>query len=144
MAVDLTMIPWNRLAKLAPPGTNEADLQIAAENWALNADVYNAAADLWEEKALGIDVTNEDESSVSVGAISSVSQDGISVTYANDALAGNGLSSRISQVGQMMATVRRLRAKGKPTSPLVHNEDYNPWLNTEMPQDETIIVVDEV
>lgn len=144
MAVDLTTVPWNRLAKLAPPGTNTPDLQEAADRWALRADIYNAAADLWEEKALGIDTTPEDAPAPGAAAISSISQDGISVTYANDALAGNGLTARIAQRGQCLAMVRRLRAKGKPYSPLVHSEDYNPWLNTDDPEIENIIIVDEV
>ena len=144
MSVDLTTVPWNRLAKLAPPGTNSEDLQEAADRWALRADVYNAAADLWEEKALAIDTTPEAAPEPGAASVSSVSQDGISVTYANDALAGNGLTARIAQRGQCLAAVRRLRAKGKPTSPVVHSADYNPWLNTDNPEVETIIVVDEV
>lgn len=148
MGVDLTTVPWVRLSRLAPPATPVEDLQAAADRWALRADVYNAAADLWEEAALAIDTTPTEvvvEGTTPTGAISSVSQDGISVTYANDALAGNGLTARIAQRGQMLSTVRRLRAKGKPVTPLVHDPDYDPWLNTDQNgYTETIIVVDEV
>lgn len=147
MSVDLTMVPWNRLAKLAPPGTIEVDLQAAADRWSLNTDIYNAAADLWEDAALMaaliIDLAPDPSSDADAGTgkISSITQDGISVTYASDALAGDNQSSRSAQYGAMMATVRRLRARGKPTSPLVHDPKYNPWLNTERPQCDPEIII---
>lgn len=145
MAVDLTTKPWNRLSKLAPPATPADDLQEAADRWALRADVYAAAADLWEEQALAIDITTQDTPDATQ-AVSSVSQDGISVTYASDALSGNGLSARIAARGQMLSNARRLRARSKPTSPLVHDPDYDPWTgNGPMTDlDEVFIVVDEV
>lgn len=145
MAVDLTMVPWNRLAKLAPPGTSTPDLQAAADRWSLRADVYNAAADLWEEKALTID-TAPDETSSDPGdqAIKRVSQDGISVEYATDAIAGNSQSTRIAQLAQIGATVRRLRARGKPVSSAMHPAAYDPWRNDDQSEVETIILVDGV
>ena len=143
MAVDLSLVPWDRLAKLAPPSTNEVQLQEAADRWALTADVYNAAADLWEEAALGVDVTTTTVEG-ETPAVSSVSQDGISVTYASDPLAGNGLSARVASRGQMLATARRLRARGKPSSPLVHDPDYDAWTGQLSDDSEQIIVVDEV
>lgn len=142
MAVDLTLVPWNRLAKLAPPGTNPEDLQAAADRWSLRADVYNAAADLWEEAALLIDVTAT-TSEPGSQAVQSVSQDGISVQYANDALAGNGLSARIGSRAQMEATARRLRMRGKPQSVLMHEPEYDAWTGTHT-EEAQIIVVDEV
>lgn len=145
MAVDLTTVPWNRLAKLAPPGTNLDELQEAADRWSLRADVYSAAADLWEELALTVDISNECTSdSASTPAVASVSQDGISVTYASDPLAGNGLSARVASRGQMLATARRLRLKAKPIAPLMHDEDYDAWTGHTRDECETIIVVDEV
>lgn len=144
MAVDLTTVPWNRLAKLAPPGTNAQDLQDAADRWALTADVYNAAADLWEEAAYAIDVTTSDVNTATQ-AVKSVSQDGISVTYADDALAGNGLSARVGSRAQMLATAKQLRMRGKPKSVLMHDDTYDAWTGRDTNDDiETIIVVDEV
>lgn len=152
MAIDLTVSPWNRLAKLAPPGTNEVDLQDAAQRWAVTADVYNAAADIWEEKLMGIDLTPDEDvvvdpaNPLANGKVQSISQDGISVSYIASSVDGNSQTARYAQATQIRAVVRSLRAKGKPYSPLVHSRDYNPWRN--MPQPETdceiIIVVDEV
>lgn len=144
MAVDLTLVPWNRLAKLAPPGTNMQDLQDAADRWSLRADVMNAAADLWEESAYAVDVTTTVEVDGQTQALKSVSQDGISVTYADDALAGNGLSARIGSRAQMLATASRLRARGKPKSVLMHDEDYDAWTGRNREEIENIILVDEV
>lgn len=151
MAVDLTLEPWPRLAKLAPPDTDLADLQIAADRWAVTADVYNAAADIWEEKLLSIDLgpdpnpVFDPDNPLASGRISSMAQDGLSVSFAQSTQDGNTQNSRRSQAIQIRGIVRGLRAKGKPHSPLVHSRDYNPWVNTSMPQDcDTIIVVDEV
>lgn len=159
MSVDLTMVPWNRLKKLAPPNTSLEDLQEAADRWALRADMYAAAADLWEDAAMAVDITNDcAPDNTKTGNVQSVSQDGISVTYSTDPLAGNGLSARVASRSQMLATARRLRAKAKPSSPLVHDSAYNPWTHQDTDpignaQDgytegwtptEQIIVVDEV
>lgn len=145
MAVDLTIGPWDRLARLAPPDTNTTDLQSAANRWALNADVYNAAADLWEDATMLIDSAPDETEQDTERVVNRVSQDGITVEYATDALAGNNQSSRIAQRAQMLATVRRLRARGKPTSPKVHDTDYDPWRNVPQPDDcEIIVVVDGV
>lgn len=151
MAVDLSIEPWPRLVKLAPPGTSTPDLQTAADRWAVTADVYNAAADVWEEKLLAIDLGPDPDpvfdpnNPLASGRVSAMAQDGLSVSFAQSTQDGNTQNSRRSQAIQIRATVRRLRAKGKPHSPLVHSRDYNPWLNTPMPQDdETIIIVDEV
>ncbi len=148
MTIDLTLVPWDRLAKLAPPGTNTDDLQSAASRHSTNTDVYAAAADLWEEAAILIDLapdTDADDTEAE-RVVSKVSQDGITVEYASDALAGNNQSSRTAQFAQYMSMVRRLRKRSKPTSPLVHDPEYNPWVNTPMPQDEEerIIIVDGV
>lgn len=151
MAVDLSLEPWPRLAKLAPPGTPASELQIAADRWAVTADVYGAAADLWEEKLLAIDLAPDPDpvfdpdNPLGSGRISSISQDGISVNFAQSKVAGDNQNARRSQVIQIRAIIRGLRAKTKAHSPLVHRVDYNPWVNTPMPQDaETIIVVDDV
>ena len=129
MSVDMTIDPWTRLIKLAPPGTNTEDLQTAANRYALTADVYGAAADLWEEAALLIDTT-PDSGTVDAGdrLIQSVSQDGISVTYADEGLVANSMSSRIAQQAQFMAKSRyfRKRAKGNPTID-VHDPLYDPY-----------------
>lgn len=144
--IDLTVVPWDRLARLAPPGTNEVQLQAAASRHSTNTDIYAAAADLWEEAALLIDLAPDETGGSGDQVVSKVSQDGITVEYASDALAGNNQSSRQAQYAQYMANARRFRKRSKPTSPLVHSVDYNPWVNTPMPQDdcERIIVVDEV
>lgn len=144
MAVDLTLVPWNRLAKLAPPGTKIDDLQAAADRHSTKTDLYAAAADLWEEAALAIDIACTVDSDSATPAVSSVSQDGISVTYATDPLAGNGNSALVGRRAQMMATSRRLRARAKPSSPLVHRDTYDAWTGKDTEDDEQIIVVDEV
>jgi hypothetical protein len=142
MSADMTLEPWNRLVKIAPPGTLSGDLQAAADRWALTADLYAAAADLWEDKAMTVD-TNPDEDA-SAQAVQSVSQDGISVTYASDALVGNNMSSRIASQAQMMAKARYFRSRAKGKSVYVHDADYNPWLNNRRNTDEIIIPVNEL
>lgn len=146
MAADLTIGPWDRLAKLSPPGVKLDDLQAAADRHALRADLYAALADLWEEAAMCINLA-PDENPTTTGdrVVNKVSQDGITVEYASDPLT-NTQTSRSAQHAQYMAMARRMRAKSKPSTPLVHEDTYNPWLNTPLPQDdcETIIVVDEV
>lgn len=147
MAIDLTIEPWQRLAKLAPPGTSEGDLQVAAQRWAITADVYAAAADLWEEMLLTIDFSPDEERTLeNPGPVSAVSQDGIRVDYAVSNQSGNTQNARRSQSIQIRTMVRRLRAKAKPYTPLVHSTDYNPWVNEEMPQDieDRIIFTDGV
>jgi len=145
MSVDLTGVPWSRLSKLAPPDTTGTDLQEAADRWALRADVYAAAADLWEDKAMLVDMAPDVDGTVGDGTqkVSRVSQDGITVEYADDALAGNNQSTRIAQLGQINARVRYLRSKSKPYSPLVHDPLYDPWTGT-FPAESPIIIVDEV
>lgn len=127
MAVDLTTVPWNRLAMLAPVGTSSDALQAAATRWALTADVYAAAADLWEELLFTIDISPDPTPAPADRKVQSVSQDGISVTYADESLTGNNQSTRIAQAAQIRQRVRQLRARSKPSSPLVHNTKYNPW-----------------
>lgn len=150
VATDLTIEPWPRLARLAPPGTPSDALQEAADRWGVTADVYNAAADLWEDRLSSIDLA-PDPDEVSTpdapsGKVSSIAQDGISITYAQTAKSGNTQTARIAQVAQIKSMVRTLRAKGKPHSPLVHRTDYNPWRNRPPGEDdcETIIIVDDV
>lgn len=133
--IDLSLSPWDRLAKLAPPGTHADDLQSAAGRWSLTADVYNAAADLWEEKLLGIDLSPDPNLTVDTnnplasGHVSSIMQDGIRVEYSVSVQGGNSQNARRSQANQILKIVRTLRAKGKPYSPLVHSKRYNPWRN---------------
>jgi hypothetical protein len=150
MSVDLSIAPWNRLKKLAPSDATEDDLQMAADRWALTTDIYNAAADIWEEQAFAININPDGATTpLTDRKIQSVSQDGISVTYSNDDLIADSQSSRVAQKAQMLANVRQLRAKGKPTSPLVHAETYNPWTGLphkyfdgyEFVNDETEIVI---
>lgn len=149
MGVDLTMVPWNRLSKLAPPGTKLDELQDAADRHSLNTDLNAALADLWEEAANCIDLGPDPQPEVdptAPKAVKKVSQDGITVEYADDPTIGGTRSARISQHSQYMRKARFFRQKAKPSSPLVHQADYNPWLNTGYPHDdaERIIVVDEV
>lgn len=129
MAADLTVVPWDRLAKLAPPATTGADLQTAADRYALTADVYRAAADLWEDAAMQIDLEPDaNPEPGAAGTVKSVAQDGINVTYA-DTPVTNTQAARISQYGRYMSTARSLRARSKVKAPLVHSEDYDPWRN---------------
>lgn len=149
MAVDISISPWNRLVRLAPPGTNTVDLQAAADRYALTADVYAAAADLWEEAAMMIDITPDDTTEplpLDKREIRSISQDGISVTYAGDGMIGNGFSANVSSASQMMKRARYFRSKAKGKSVLVHDAEYDPWKNrgrTELDPD-IIIPVNEV
>lgn len=149
MPVDLAIEPWPRLARLAPPGTTSELLQEAADRWGVTADLYNAAADLWEDKLALIDLT-PDPDEVSTpdapsGKVASVSQDGISITYAQSGKTGNSQTARLAQVAQIKSIVRQYRAKGKPHSPLVHRTDYNPWRNRPPGDDDCqVIIVDDV
>lgn len=132
--IDLSLSPWDRLARLAPPGTNADDLQSAASRWSLTADVYNAAADLWEDKLMSIDMgpdVNEQDPSdyKTMGPITQIRQDGITLSFAVSTQSGNTQAARRSQAIQIRTIVRRLRARGKPHSPLVHSPKYNPWRN---------------
>jgi hypothetical protein len=145
MAADMTLEPWTRLARLAPPGTIGADLQSAADRWALTADVYAAAADLWEEAAMAVDTTPDEDAQAVTANVQSVSQDGISITYASDGLIGNSMSSRIASQAQMLAKAKFFRSRAKAKSVLVHELGYNPWINNGHTEcDEIIIKVDEV
>src|SRR5687768_11589668 len=117
MAVDLTVTPWDRLVKLAPIGTSKADLQAAADRWQANEDIFAAAADLWEEKAMSIYLQPDPPPTHSEGrVIKSVSQDGISVTY-EDTQTSRSHGARISQHSQCMRKARHFRGMSKPKSP---------------------------
>jgi hypothetical protein len=149
MPVDLAIEPWPRLARLAPPGTTSEAIQEAADRWGVTADIYAAAADLWEDKLTSIDLAPDpDEVSTPenpTGKISSVAQDGISITYAQTGKVGNTQTARIAQVAQIKSIIRQYRAKAKPHSPLVHRTDYNPWRNRPPGDDDCqVIIVDDV
>lgn len=148
MAVDISISPWNRLIKLAPPGSTTPDMQDAADRYALTADVYAAAADLWEEAALAVDLSTDDEAAtvpLDQREIRSISQDGISVTYASDGLNGYGFSARSASAAKMMARARFLRSRAKAKSVLVHDPEYDPWRGTNNYVDPDVIIpVNEV
>lgn len=67
----MDVAPWNRLSRLAPTGTTEPALQEAADRWqavtstrtahARPDDIYNAAADLWEEFAMALETSSDTE-----------------------------------------------------------------------------------
>lgn len=132
MVVDISVSPWDRLAKLAPPKTPEQDLLNAAERYALRADIYAAAADLWEDAAMAVDVSPDPDPdpSSNTGVVDSVSQDGISVTYKSSAGIGNVQAARTIQQSKYYARARALRRRSKAETVTVHNPRYNPWLNT--------------
>lgn len=115
MPADLTKEPWVRLAALAPPGVTEEAQQQAADRHALNADLNGALADLWEEAANAIDVTPPAPVPPTPGAIKSVSQDGISVTYADTPMVDTH-SARVSQAAAYMAKARYYRSRKKVKS----------------------------
>lgn len=123
MPADLTVEPFKRLGKLAPQGTGEPDLQAAADRYANTGDLYSAAADLWEEAALVID-TGPPESQIVDGQapISSISQDGISVTYSRGVI-DYSQDQRLKQAGAYRRIANDLRRKSKPTSPLIIGAD---------------------
>ncbi len=148
MAVDMTLVPWSRLAKLAPPGTNGEELQAAADRYALTGDLYAACADLWEEKAMAVD-TSPDEipaTPTEDRTVKSVTQDGISITYADEALIGNNMSSRLASQAAFMAKARYFRSRAKASTPLMHDVDYEPYLGRgRMERDPDLIIpVNEV
>lgn len=119
MAVDLTVTPWPRLSQLAPPGTPSADLQTAADRNSIKADVYRAAAELWEIRAISLDAQTAD-----IGpAVASAAQDGISVTYVDASVRSQ------AQAANAWETSRRLMARAKPGNPLTHQTVDTPWLH---------------
>ncbi len=149
MAVDLTVVPWDRLRKLSPPGSTEDELQTAAQRHALRADLYAALADLWEEAANCIDLGPDPQPEIDPDApqkVKSVTQDGISVTYADDPTVGGTRSARVSQHSLYMRKARLFRGRAKPSSPLVHEPGYDPYRLSHLPEEdpETIVVVDDV
>lgn len=131
MAADLSLEPWSRLAKLAPPGTDPNDLQAAADRYALTADLYAAVADLWEEKAMSIDVSPDATPSGTSGQVLSVSQDGLSVTYKASNVEGDTQNARGAQYSYYMKRAQQFRAKAKVKTPLLDGrkrvDQDTPW-----------------
>ncbi len=78
MAADLNVEPWSRLAKLCPPESDTPDLQAAADRYQTSGDFNAALADLWDEAANTLDVTSVSTTT----EVQSISQDGVSVSYA--------------------------------------------------------------
>lgn len=115
MAADLSVEPFKRLASLAPQGTDEPTLQAAADRYANTQDLYAAAADLWEEAALVIDITDTYDAAQDP-QITSVSQDGISVGYAAKT---SRQDNRFKTRGAYMQVANQLRKKSIPSTPLV-------------------------
>lgn len=147
MAIDFTLEPWKRLPKLAPPGTSTEDLTAAAERWSTTTDMYAACADLWEEAAMKIDIMPDvidEQIPLDNREIRSISQDGISITYASDNLIRDGWTARAATSAKMMDRARYFRKKAKAKSVTVHDPEYNPWKNSGRECDEIIIPVDEV
>lgn len=136
MSVDLTVTPWDRLVKIAPPGTTGQSLQSAADRYATTTDVMAAAADLWEEAALAIDVTPP---VVTQASVKSVTQDGVSVTYA-DTPVTESHASRVAQQNQYMIRSRYFRVRRKAQTALFDGRVRDAFL---APEDdcETIIPV---
>jgi hypothetical protein len=145
MAADLTIEPWTRLAKLAPPGSDPNELQSAADRYALTADLYAAVADLWEEKAMKIDLSPDSIDASSSGPIASVTQDGISVSYQASKIEGNTQNARSAQYANMMSRARQFRAKAKPKSVLLDGraplDIYDPTQTTDYYDPDHIIPV---
>lgn len=134
MAIDLSIAPWSRLSKLAPPATVEADLISAAERYEKTEDVYAAAADLWEERALLIDMSAPDApTNGSETVLSKVSQDGITVEYALGEY--DSQATRINQRTQCLNTAALLRKRSKASTPRMHEEKYDPYIN-KLPNDD--------
>lgn len=114
MAADLTIEPWSRLAKLAPGGTDVEQLQSAANRYEKTQDIYAAASDLWEEAATVLDTSPEVVEGT--GTVQSVSQDGVSVTYASRA---DNQTQRMMQVAAYRRVARDFRQRAQPyTVPL--------------------------
>jgi hypothetical protein len=123
VAADLTVEPFKRLAALAPQGTGAPDLQAAADRYANTQDLYSAAADLWEEAAVAIDTAPPPSQIVNGQApVSSVSQDGITVTYSRGVI-DYAQDQRLKQVGAYRRVAADFRRKSKPSTPLVIGAD---------------------
>lgn len=123
MAADLSTEPFKRLGKLAPPNTGEPALQEAADRYANTSDLYSAAADLWEEAALALDVSPPESPIVNGQApVSSVSQDGITVTYSRGVI-DYSQDQRLKQVGAYRRIAHEFRRKSKPATPLIIGTD---------------------
>lgn len=119
MSADMTIEPWTRLAKLAPPGTDGNELQTAADRYALTADLYAAVADLWEEAAMTIDLTPDATPTGTDGQVLAVAQDGLSVTYKASNTDGNTQNARSAQYASYMSRARFYRTKTKVKTALL-------------------------
>lgn len=146
MAIDFNSAPWDRLAKLAPPLTSGGDLEAAASRYETSSDVYAAAADLWEDKAMTINI-EPDAAQVpgDPAVVSSITQDGLSVTYAQSTTANNQ-TTRLAQRAAALEMVQRLRKRSQVKSVKMHRGDYDPTLlrPERCLNEDVFIVVDEV
>lgn len=128
---DLTTEPWTRIFKLIPVGTPVEDVQAAADRYNGTSDLNAAAADLWEEAAqrIDLDATPGVVSGTNQDKIQSISQDGITVQYARNAV-DYSHSQRLAQYTAYMAKVKYFRSRKKVATIALHKseDDQNVWL----------------
>lgn len=120
MAADMTVEPWVRLAKLAPPGTDPNELQAAADRYALTADMYAACADLWEEKAMTVDMSPPIIADEPTLTAETIAQDGITVqrSYAVGVI-DYSQTQRLAMHSAYMQKAKYFRSKSKPRTALM-------------------------
>ena len=121
---DLTIEPWLRLTNLAPPGTAEPDLQVAANRYMLTVDVYAAAADLWEDAAYAIDTSPPNDGD---RLAMSVTQGDIQVLYGADSL--DTQATRLSRQASYLNRARKLRVQSKAYDVEMHETEDNPYID---------------
>lgn len=121
MAADLGAAPWNRLVKLCPPECTEQDRQDAADRHATTGDFYLALSELWDQAAVIVDMTPADLPTEP--QVSSVTQDGVAVTYANRGAINYDQSERIKQASAYRRIANDFRKRSQPTTPLIIGPD---------------------
>lgn len=135
MAADLTVEPWKRLTRLAPPRTSTVDLQEAADRYTANNDINAAACDLWEQFAMSIDATDTRLLPES-GIPQSINQDGLAVTYRNTA----GEIAAMQAVATLK--IKYFRQRIRATSVLMNPSTYNAWTGRRFIDNPNFIEVD--
>lgn len=141
MAADLGAAPWDRLVKLCPPETTEPDRQAAADRYQTSGDLYAALADLWDEAALTISVEPPPADDPLNPVVSSVSQDGVTVTYANRGAINYSQDQRIKQRGAYQRIAQQFRKRTQPSTPLIIGPDNDDVFERDTEDEDGIIEI---
>lgn len=123
MAADLGAAPWNRLSKLCPPETDQLAMQEAADRYVSTGDLYMALADLWDEAAVKVSLLPPDAPDPLNWPVSSVSQDGVTVTYANRGAIDYSQDQRLKQEGAYRRIANGFRKRSQVQTPLIIGAD---------------------